>query len=84
MMITKTKLSQWLGAVPPCIWDLLLGIGTLPENFSLRPWFCEAKTPLKISKSTIEKAVHSIFKEVNEEQFQALKEKFITECKRSS
>ena len=30
------------------------------------------------------KEIHSIFKEVSEEQFRALKEKFVTECKRSS
>jgi len=39
LVITKTKPSQWLGAVPldPRIWDLLLGIGTPPEKFLPTP-----------------------------------------------
>jgi len=37
MVITKTKPSQQLGAVPPYphIWDLLLDIGIPPEKFPL-------------------------------------------------
>ena len=39
MMITKSKPSQWLGAAPPDphTWDLLIGIGTPPENFLPMP-----------------------------------------------
>ena len=38
-MITKSKPSQRLGAVPPdpCTWDLLIGIGTPPEKFLPTP-----------------------------------------------
>jgi len=43
-MITKSKPSQQLGAVPPdpCTWDLLIGIGAPPEKF--------LPTPLKLLK----------------------------------
>ena len=43
-MITKSKPSQQLGAVPPdlCTWDLLIGIGAPLEKF--------LPTPLKLLK----------------------------------
>jgi len=46
--------------------------------------------PIRIAEAKWEgsvvavKEIHSIFKDIGEEQFQALKEKFLTECKRSS
>jgi len=38
-MISKPRPSQLLGAEPPdpCIWDLLLHIGTPPEKFLPMP-----------------------------------------------
>ena len=49
MVITETKPSQRLGAAPPApprIWDLLLGIGTLPENFFPTPLIIEFEKDL--------------------------------------
>jgi len=52
-MIKKSKLSQQLGAAPPdpCIWDLLIGIGTPPEKFLPTPLLLPAQVMLIVEFS---------------------------------